>query len=293
MPKKIAVINDLSGLGRCSLTVAISILSAMGVQACPLPTAILTAQTGYPSFYCDSYTDKMDYFRSEWEKLKVRFDGIYTGYVSDDAQIIKIFEFLDTFYRDNTFLLVDPVMGDDGKTYGMFNETLRLNMKKLVRKADYSTPNLTELCLLTDYAFDSLPPRDQPQQLFDSIVKMGESLCEKGTGAVVVTGIRFFDSSGRSQIGNMYITAKTHSITALPEQGASYSGTGDLFASVLTGGIARKDSLEYTIRQAEHFLQKALMDSAANQVEPNDGVNFEKYLLMLMPDQSIKKGQVS
>ena len=110
MTKKVAVINDLSGFGRCSLTAAISILSVMGVQACPLPTAILTAQTGYPSYYCDDYTDKMEYFRAEWEKMNQHFDGIYTGFVADEKQITHIFRFIDTFKSPDTFLLVDPVM---------------------------------------------------------------------------------------------------------------------------------------------------------------------------------------
>ena len=95
MTKKIAVINDLSGFGRCSLTAAISVLSVMGVQPCPLPTAVLSAQTGYPSYYCDDYTDKMQYFRREWKKMDARFDGIYTGFVASERQIENIFEFLD------------------------------------------------------------------------------------------------------------------------------------------------------------------------------------------------------
>ena len=127
--KKIAVINDLSGLGRCSLTAAISVLSAMGVQACPLPTAILTAQTEYPSYYCDDYTDKMDIYRLEWLKLNQHFDGIYTGYVASVRQIQQILHFIDTFKEPDTFLLVDPVMGDDGQTYDVYTPELLSQMK--------------------------------------------------------------------------------------------------------------------------------------------------------------------
>ena len=123
MTKKIAVINDLSGFGRCSLTAAISVLSAMGVQACPLPTAILTAQTGYPSYYCDDYTDKMERYRTEWLKMNQRFDGIYTGFVASERQIQQIFRFIDTFHTPGTRLLVDPVMGDNGHTYDMYTHS--------------------------------------------------------------------------------------------------------------------------------------------------------------------------
>ena len=150
MTKKIAVINDLSGFGKCSLTAAISVIAAMGVQPCPLPTAILSAQTGYPSYFCDDYTDKMEEFRKEWKKMGVSFDGIYTGFMAGGRQIEKVFDFLDDFYTEDTFLLADPVMGDNGRRYDMFTPELLAMMKELVRRADIITPNLTELCLLTD-----------------------------------------------------------------------------------------------------------------------------------------------
>ena len=150
MTKKIAVINDLSGFGRCSLTAAISVHSAMGVQACPLPTAILTAQTGYPSYYCDDYTDKMEHYRTEWKKMGQHFDGIYTGFVAGEAQIRQIFNFIDTFDSPDTFLLVDPVMGDNGRTYSIFTPPLLSQMRRLAMRADIITPNLTEFCLLAE-----------------------------------------------------------------------------------------------------------------------------------------------
>ena len=156
MTKKIAVINDLSGFGRCSLTAAISVISAMGIQACPLPTAILTAQTGYPHYYLDDYTDKMDIYRQEWQKMGQHFDGIYTGFVASEAQIDQIFHFIDTFYTSDTFLLVDPVMGDDGIKYDMFTPKLLEKMNALVGEADIITPNLTELWLLTDGSYDTI-----------------------------------------------------------------------------------------------------------------------------------------
>ena len=136
MTKKVAVINDLSGLGRCSLTAAISVLSAMGIQACPLPTAILSSQTEYPSYYCYDFTDKMDYFRQEWKKLGTCFSGIYTGYIASVPQIEEIFHFLDTFQTPDTFLLVDPVMGDDGMTYDMYTSEFLSAMKELTARAD-------------------------------------------------------------------------------------------------------------------------------------------------------------
>ena len=281
MTKKIAVINDLSGFGRCSLTAAISVLSVMGVQACPLPTALLTAQTGYPSYYCDDYTDKMEYYRSEWEKMGQHFDGIYTGFVASEEQIRQIFRFVDTFKKTDTFLLVDPVMGDDGDTYCMYTLSLLSQMKRLVSMSDIITPNLTELCLLTDADYHALAGRRDHRELIRAIQELGQEFCRRGPKTVVVTGIHFQDDDGTKQMGNLCIDREGASLSSFPYVGGSYSGTGDLFASCLTAGIARGDSIPSVIETAGTFLELALLDSVREQVPREDGVNYEKYLSLL------------
>jgi len=282
MTKKIAVINDLSGFGRCSLTAAISVLSAMGVQACPLPTAILTAQTEYPSYYCDDYTDKMEIYRSEWEKMNQKFDGIYTGFVASEAQIRHIFNFIETFRTPDTFLLVDPVMGDDGITYDIFTPSLLAQMKKLALQADIITPNMTELCLLTDYDYQELVSIDDTQQLMKQIQILGEKLCKLGPSHVIVTGIQFVNTDGIRCMGNLYIAGSEHALVSFPYIGGSYSGTGDLFASCLVAGIANGMEIPSIIEMAGTFLELALTDSVNEQIPENDGVNYEKYLYILV-----------
>lgn len=281
MTKKIAVINDLSGFGRCSLTAAISVLSAMGVQACPLPTAILTAQTEYPSYYCDDYTDKMEIYRSEWKKMNQQFDGIYTGFVASEAQIGHIFNFIDTFRTPDTFLLVDPVMGDDGITYDVFTPALLSKMKELAFKADIITPNMTELCLLTDASYEELIKITDTDQLFQKLKELGHKLCKLGPSRIIVTGVQFTEDNIR-KMGNLYITETDFDIVSFPYIGGSYSGTGDLFASCLVAGIARGLEIPSIIETAGTFLEHALTDSVKENVPENDGVNFEKYLYLLM-----------
>ncbi len=283
MTKKIAVINDLSGFGRCSLTAAISVLSAMGVSPCPLPTAILSAQTGYPSYYCDDYTDKMEYFRREWKKMGARFDGIYTGFVAGEEQIRQIFRFLDTFHQESSFLLVDPVMGDDGIPYDMFTDTLRSLMKELCFQADIITPNVTELCLLTGADYDYIANIPHTDSLLEETGTLARSLCGPGLKHVVVTGIRFTDEKGIRQMGNLYATQDTCEVFAFPYVGGSYSGTGDLFASCLCAGVARGDSIPSVIQTAGKFIELALSDSVREQIDRNGGVNYEKYLSLLIP----------
>ena len=283
MTKKIAVINDLSGFGRCSLTAAISVLSAMGVSPCPLPTAILSAQTGYPSYYCDDYTDKMDYFRREWKKMGARFDGIYTGFVAGEEQIRQIFRFLDTFYQESSFLLVDPVMGDDGIPYDMFTDTLLSLMKELCFQADIITPNVTELCLLTGADYGHMTNIAHTRSLLEETGALARSLCGSWLKHVIVTGIRFADETGIRQMGNLYVTKDPCEVFSFPYVGGSYSGTGDLFASCLCAGIARGDSIPSVIQTAGKFIELALSDSVREQIDRNDGVNYEKYLSLLIP----------
>lgn len=291
MTKKIAVINDLSGFGRCSLTAAISVIASMGVQPCPLPTAILSGQTGYPSYFYDDYTDKMDEFRREWKKMGVSFDGIYTGFMSDGRQIEKVFDFLDTFYRKKTFLLTDPIMGDDGRRFGMCTPEFLGMMKKLTARADIITPNLTELCLLTDTDFRMIELMTDEKHLLTIVEQMARNVMDRGTKAVVVTGIRFTDSSdGVQKMGNLAVTRKEKFLSAFPFVGESYSGTGDLFASVIAGGRARGDKLEKSMETAGRLIGLALEDSVRGKVPRNDGVDYEQYLWMLRkegPDAAV------
>lgn len=280
--KKIAVINDLSGFGKCSLTAAVSVISVMGVQPCPFPTAILSAQTGYSSYFYDDYTDRMDAYRKEWEKLHVRFDGIYTGFMSGSRQIEKVFEFLDSFYEENTFLLVDPVMGDEGERFPMFSDEFQKAMRRLVLRADVVTPNFTELCLLTDTDYTQWKERRDREILFRAAEKMAYQLMEEGPGEVVVTGIRFPDpETGEEQMGNLTVSRDGAAASVFPFIGESFSGTGDLFASAIAGGKARGDNLSDVAGLAGQMIEKAILDSVRNHVPRNEGVDYERYLWML------------
>lgn len=306
MIKKIAVINDLSGFGKCSLTAAIPVISVMGTQPCPLPTAVLSAQTGFSSYYCDDYTEKMEYFRQEWEKMGAYFDGIYTGFMGNDAQIQQVFCFLDTFYKEGTILLVDPVMGDEGIRFSFCTDTLLRDMKALAARADVVTPNLMELCLLTDTDYKEVirtarEKKDMAGFIFNKaedenlnfcrnkerLIKETEQLAGKllaqGVKTVIVTGIRFFDEKeDQMKIGNLTVTKQRTELSAFPYIGGSFSGTGDLFASVVAGGIARSDDIFQTVELAGAFIGAAMSDSAKERVPRNEGANFEKYLGMLL-----------
>ncbi|HJA66117.1 pyridoxine kinase [Lachnoclostridium sp. An169] len=282
MTKKIAVINDLSGFGRCSLVAAISVISAMGVQPCPLPTAILSAQTGYPSYFYDNYTERMEEIRREWKKMEPHFDGIYTGFMADRKQIGQTEKVLDTFCGKKTFLLVDPILGDEGRRFGMCTPEFLSAMRELVFRADIITPNLTELCLLTDTDYRLINQMTDEKHMLTIVEQMAKNVMAKGPSEIVVTGVRYRDAGdGEEKIGNLAVKKNKTTFSAFSFVGESFSGTGDLFASVIAGAKARGDSLEASIDLAGRMIEQAMRDSAAENVPRNEGVEYEKYLWML------------
>ena len=151
--KKIAVINDMSGFGRCSIAVSMPIISAMKVQCCPVPTSIFSNHTGFPEFFFEDYTAKMQPYIDNWKKLGLEFDGIQTGFLGSEQQIEIVKRFISDFRTERTTVIIDPVMGDHGKPYPTYTDELCQAMKQLVGYADILTPNLTEACILTDTPF--------------------------------------------------------------------------------------------------------------------------------------------
>lgn len=286
--KKIAVIQDLSGLGKCSLTAAIPVISAMGVQACPLPTAILSNQTGYDSYFYDDYTDRIPDFIKEWQKRNFIPDGIYTGFVAGEAQIDEIFKFVKTFQAKHTKIIVDPVMGDGGEIYKTYNEGLCEKMKTLVGCADIITPNLTEALTLLYGAqeaggkFTEFQKMNNPNRYCAEIEACGNCLLERyHLQSVVITGI---DMPGEEKVANLVAEPNHLEWIAAQRHGGSYSGTGDLFASVLSAGIVQGEDTAACVKKAVRFLEPAIRAAVEEGTDRNDGICFEKYLHNLWED---------
>lgn len=281
--KKVAVIQDLSSFGKCSLTAAIPVLSVMGVQACPLPTAILTAQTEYPSFFCEDLTDNMPRYIKEWDNLHEHFDGIHTGFITGKEQITHILHFLTIFHNDDTTLLVDPVMGDIGYAYKNFDDELLAHMKELAKRADILTPNVTECCLLSGISYESLYRFSNEKDFLRAIEEVGLQLAQYTGAQLIITGINPPSGLTNNQsIGNLYIDSNRSIYSAVPFNGKSYSGTGDLFASVIMGSLMRDDTLTQAIQLAEIFLTAAIGDTDLANTPTVAGVNFEKFLRILL-----------
>ena len=282
--KKAAVIHDLSGFGKCSLTAAIPVLSALGVQCCPVATAVLTGQTGYPCYHCTDLTAMLPDYIDAWGKNNAHFDAIYSGFLTGAEQISQVLDFIRQFREEHTLLLVDPVMGDDGNAYPFFTPGLLNGMKELTLEADVITPNLTEACLLADIPENALLHCRTNTDLLKLAEDVALRLQKKASHPqdVVITGVKCRDEK-HPVIYNIAATANGIYRHESPFFDRSFSGTGDLFASCITGGLARGQELSEIIHIAGRFLEKALIDSVSEDVPVNEGVNFEKYLYMLHP----------
>ncbi|MDE6914049.1 MAG: pyridoxamine kinase [Lachnospiraceae bacterium] len=277
--KKIALINDLSGFGKCSLTAAISVVSVMGIHAVPLPTAVLSAQTGFQSFYCDDYTDRMDIFTEEWKKMNVHFDGIHSGYLAGSEQIKKVMHLLDAFQTKDTVYLADPVMGDNGRQFKAFSKELLDGMKQLCARASITTPNLTELCLLTGTDYETLTAFSKDDDYLARILDIAKKLLQtmQSNTCSLVTGIIRQSQEG-AFMGNMAVTEDHSFYHETPYIPQSFSGTGDLFAAVICASLVNGLTVEEAAKKATFFLKPAIEDAVAEHVESNHGVDFEKYL---------------
>lgn len=270
-------------MGKCSLTAAIPVISVMGIQACPLPTAVLSAQTGFPSYYCDDYTDRMDAIMEEWKKMDFYPDGIYTGFLADARQADKAVEFIEQFAKEDTKILIDPVMGDNGEEYPIYTEALCEKMRILVRRATVITPNLTEALLLLYGAqrahvlWKELSLMDE-ERLLKFTESTGKELSKEFDTEVVITGIDLPARDNHQEIGNLICQDGVQTWVSTVKEGGSYSGTGDLFASVLSAGMVKGMDTVDSVRKAVKFLSKGIHDAVLEGTDRNEGICFERYL---------------
>lgn len=270
--KKIAVINDFSGFGRCSLAVALPIISAMKVQCCPLPTSIFSNHTGFKSFYYKDFTEYMPDYMEEWKRLNLHFEGISTGFLGSAKQINIVQEFFKHFKKKDTVVVIDPVMGDYGKCYPTYTDEMCQRMKELVEYADILTPNLTEACILTE-----IPYREDMK--VSQVIEIARELSERGPKKVVITGI-----VQKSYISNLcYEVGQEPTMRKTQKVGTQRSGTGDIFASIIAADAVNGVPFKDSVRKASLFIKKCIIRSMELEIPVTDGVCFEEVLGSLKP----------
>ena len=268
---RIAAIHDLSCFGRCSLTIALPVLSAMDCQCCPLPTALLSAHTGISGFTFLDTTDEMRRISAHWSQLSLHFQAIYTGFLGSAPQINLVEDFLRRFHAPDTLLVMDPVMGDHGTPYKTCTPALRQGLRELVAQADVITPNLTEAAILLD-----IPYRESQTADASELVR---ALSLQGQRSVVLTGY----AAAPGQVGALCYDRDTRQVEAVQTARVpqDFPGTGDLFASVLTGALTRGAPLLQAARTAVDFVGSCVARSVAEGAGEAEGVDFEPLLRQL------------
>lgn len=271
--KKIAAIHDLSGYGRASLTVAIPILSYMGYQVCPLPTAILSTHSEYKNFRSFDLTDQMQGIIDHWKELELDFDALYSGYLASVRQMDIVARFFEDFGHERNFILVDPVLGDHGRLYPGMTQEMISGMRALCAKAKVITPNLTEAAFLLDKPFSTAISQAEA-------VTWCKELGQLGPEYVIITSAPSGNSKNVSTIAYNKLDNRTW-LVGCDYVPASYPGTGDAFASVVTGCLLNGDSLPEAVERAVHFINMGIKATFGYDHNPLDGMNQEKVLCYL------------
>ena len=266
--KRIALVNDITGFGRCSVTVQLPLISAMRVQACPLPTAILSVHTGFPNHYIDDYTERMRPYMENWAANALDFDAILTGFLGSERQIEVVLECIARFKGRDTCVIVDPVMGDNGRLYSSYTPELCAKMRQLLPYADVVTPNLTEACQLLgmDYPANGLVTEEE-------LAEMAAAIAAMGPHDVIITGLHvgdrirtylYADGCGRS-FDN-------------PKVGRDRSGAGDAFSAIIAAALVRGIPLAEGVPRAADFIGHCLTYAEELDLPWNHGLPFEEFM---------------
>ena len=268
--KTVAAFHDLSSVGRCALTVVMPVISAMGVQVIPAPTAVLSAHTAFPDFVVKDLTGYLRACTDKWLEMGLTFDCVYTGYFASAAQEEIARGFMEA--QPKAIRVVDPVLGDDGEMYKGMPADMPARMKTLCRGADIITPNLTEAALLTDQ------PYFDGEYTMARLTETLERLMALGPKRALMTGVKLDGANANAWMAEDGVT-RLCAYRAVP---AAYPGTGDLFTSVIAGALTRGDAFEDALPLATRYVQYTMRETLQCGTDPLLGVQLEKTLQELM-----------
>ncbi|MDE5753867.1 MAG: pyridoxamine kinase [Oscillospiraceae bacterium] len=261
---KILTIQDISCVGQCSLTVALPILSACGIETCILPSAVLSTHTsGFQNFTCHDLTEEIPAIAQHWNSENIRFQAIYTGYLANQEQIAHVLKILETSGTEECKLIVDPVIGDHGALYPAFDARHVAAMKKLCSHANVILPNLTEACLLTDTPYTESYDADFIEEILHKLKSFGAD-------TIILTGISYEHSTtGVVIAGNQNTQYYKHQRIA-----QRFHGTGDIYASVFVGAYLHGMNAYDAAKTAADFTVSCI-EKTKNDPDHWYGVKFE------------------
>ncbi len=269
--KRMAAIHDLSGLGKCSLTVALPVVSASGVECCCIPTALLSTHTGgFTGWTFRDLSDDIVPMARHWNELEVKFDSIYSGYLASPEQGRLLEETIDLLAGENTLVIVDPAMADNGKYYANLGEQMAECFRKLMAKADVITPNITEACFITNTEYRSGP------YTMEFVLELIEKLSAYGPKTVAITGISL--EKGKVGVVAKDMVSGKISVAMNEAKEGIFHGAGDIFASSFAALLTRGAELETALVTAENFVADCIDRTEKRGAPRHYGMDFESAL---------------
>lgn len=272
--QRVAAIHDLSGFGRSSLAVVIPILSTMGVQVCSLPTAVLSAHTDFEGYSFVDLTDHMEGIIQHWRNLKLDFDSIYSGFLGSPRQVDIISNFIESFSKNKPLIVIDPVMGDNGKLYDTMSSEMVLKMRGFIGKASIITPNITEAAYLLDEQYRA---DISEKELKDWLVR----LSEMGPEITIITSAPDCKATKNTCVMAYNRQDKRFWKVSCVFIPAHFPGTGDAFTSVIVGGLLQGDSLPIALDRGVQFITMAIRASYGFEYPRQEGILLERVLANL------------
>ncbi len=271
--KRIITIQDISCIGKCSITVSLPVLSALGVETAILPTAVLSTHTMFKGSVIRNLEDTIEPFSRHWEDLGFTFDAVYTGYLASPRQVQLVKDFYSRFGGESVLFFVDPAMADSGKLYSGFDDSFPSVMASLCGMADIIVPNVTEACLMTGTDWKETEDEGFYTDLLEKLAALGTKK------AAVITGVPM----GPGRTGVMGLDIRSGSLTGFSHEKlpVSFHGTGDIFSSVTVGCLMRGFSLYESLETAAHFVEASIRETMLHDPDKTYGVDFEAVLGLL------------
>lgn len=268
---RVAAVHALAGFGRASLTAVMPVLSTMGCQVCPFPTAVLSTHGGFSGYRKIDVTDSMEAFMSHWKELDINFEAVYTGFLGSPRQISTVERFIRMFSQEDQYVIIDPVLGDDGKVYGIVSPDMVAGMRELVQYARIITPNYTEAALLLGKEYSEALELETVKAWLLELSKMGPEV-------VIITSAPL---NGHEGVSSVFAYNKKDdrfwrvNCSYVP---ATYPGTGDIFTSVIVGSLLQGDSLPIALDRAVQFVSMAIRATFGYTFSKKEGVLIERVL---------------
>lgn len=271
--KRVLIVTDISGLGNCSGSTDIAVLSSMGIECCMVPTVVLSAQTGFKNSYALPLDESLKGTLLSLQKLSPGIDAVIIGFLANKYQTEYVLSYIKQLVNTNTVIITDPITGDNGKRFDFISDNMFSDIRMISEKSTVITPNITEFCLLTNTDYTAVQSLCDSEK-YDFLAERCAHLFDNSEKRIIITGIELVNGN----ISNLIIGKNRYTAVEAKRYGGSYSGTGDLFTAIVCGYIMRGMPIEYSAEKASGFVSRVLSENTIHITDRNYGIPYQTYL---------------